>query len=608
MRLGYGWVNGLVMPLPDEIPAVERGFQLYKELRHFKKVARQLNAEGFRGKKGRLFNGNGVRGMITDTIYIGKYRRNHTFSKNGKHGKKAESEWIGLDVPPIISKELWHECQEVLLNRKPTKDRGRAPKYLFTGLVWCTCGHKMYVPTGALHRYECPKCHTKLSRTELDTCFLEKLRSIFCSSDFIEERFNDAHAVTTRLTTKINSIRLKETETKKEMDKLYKLYIDGNISGAGFKERNTPLEASMSSLNQERCEAEIELESGRSPQIGVQEVVDGAEAFVTHWSKSSFEEKQGLAEQLLDKIVVAKDKIEFFFATHEGGGAMTKRLRSLMATQPFRHMPIICDRVVETPKLTLREAHGPYLTDKIRRGLSARTIHSGLCSEKGFTGDYSTVRTQVKQLRAELRAKGESVDSAWSQFSPQRAYIENGLNTGLKLHEIALGLKERNLPCTEHALKVYISRELQHILVAPEQYARPDSKKAKYVELMLEKFKAGKSSKEIYQELQREVQFEGTYSLVNYYVCSFRRGGSYRSFGAVGAPLPHFRKCDRYKDQILSMLKEGAHPSKIRQKLAEQGLKVSRKALKQYIKDRTTTQADVFTPAEGLQDPSCYSQ
>jgi site-specific DNA recombinase len=51
-------------------------------------------------------------------------------------------------VEPIISEELWRECNGILTERREKNKRpARKAVHLFSGLAFCTCGTKMYVPS-----------------------------------------------------------------------------------------------------------------------------------------------------------------------------------------------------------------------------------------------------------------------------------------------------------------------------------------------------------------------------------------------------------------------------------------------------------------------------
>ena len=86
--------------------------------------------------------------LLEDPTPKGTRRANYT-KNTGVHKSwalKPEKDWIFHEVPPIISEELWDECNAILTQQagkkvKPT----RKPIQLFGGNTFCHCGGKMYV-------------------------------------------------------------------------------------------------------------------------------------------------------------------------------------------------------------------------------------------------------------------------------------------------------------------------------------------------------------------------------------------------------------------------------------------------------------------------------
>src|SRR5690349_10717703 len=133
-----------------------------------KEVVKWLNAHGHRSRKGNTFGVGNVHKILTNTVYIGRWRFNQTSSKT--HLKKADDEVIEISVPSIIDPYVFEQVQSRLKARNP---KSAAPRLttgpiLLTGLAMratCSGGRTLRTGTsssGRVYRYyTCSNCATK---------------------------------------------------------------------------------------------------------------------------------------------------------------------------------------------------------------------------------------------------------------------------------------------------------------------------------------------------------------------------------------------------------------------------------------------------------------
>jgi len=240
---GYQWADGKLVPQPEEAPVRKLMYELFRDHRRKKTVARLLNERGFRTRGGALFSDTTVGRLIQDPTAKGLRRANYTSSSNSKKTwtLKPEAEWVHHEVEALVPEALWAECNAVLDGRKGTGKRVTIEvRHLFAGLTFCQCGTKMYVPSNTA-KYVCRSCRNKIPVTDLDAIFHEQLRSFFFSPNEIAEHLDafgqvvcdkeQALAVLTRERGRLNG----------EMDKLYSLYQSDAIDKTGFARRYQPL-------------------------------------------------------------------------------------------------------------------------------------------------------------------------------------------------------------------------------------------------------------------------------------------------------------------------------------------------------------------------------
>jgi hypothetical protein len=135
-------------------------YELLVQLRRKKAVARALNEAGYRTRDGSEWSDTSIDRLIRDPTAVGWYRSNPTAS---------------VHVQPIVSEELWKECNAFLDSNDLGRRRGRQAIHLFAGFVLCHCGTRMYVRTHS-HAYRCSTCANRIAADDLEAIFLEQIK------------------------------------------------------------------------------------------------------------------------------------------------------------------------------------------------------------------------------------------------------------------------------------------------------------------------------------------------------------------------------------------------------------------------------------------------
>ncbi len=163
---GYRWMGGRLVMDSTEAPVRKLIFDLFLKHRRKKTVAKIINDLGHRTRNGSLFSDTTIGRLLTDPIVTG--------------GRDVSSD--RLSIEPLVSEEVWQNAQ-ALLGAHPTKQTLR----LFTGLVYCDCGGKMFIPSGS-SKYACGACRLKIGEADLEEILHTKLgdSSIFETSELYD--------------------------------------------------------------------------------------------------------------------------------------------------------------------------------------------------------------------------------------------------------------------------------------------------------------------------------------------------------------------------------------------------------------------------------------
>lgn len=309
---GYQWLNGELVPAPDEAPVRKLLYELFREHKRKKTVARLLNERGYRTRNGSAFSDTTIARLITDPTAKGVRRANYTASDSRQKSwrLKPESEWVLHAVPAIVPEELWDACNALLEGRKTGRKPAKRAVHLFAGVAYCSCGQKMYVPSNMPSKYVCKACRNKIPVADLEGVFHEQLKNFFFSPDEITTQMKQAD---TALAEKEELVGVLDAEHRKisgEIDKLYTLYQADKIDADTFGVRHQPLRDRQKQLDEEIPKIQADLDLMKIGYLSRDEVISEARDLYTRWPSLPLEEKRFIVESIVERIDVGKADVE----------------------------------------------------------------------------------------------------------------------------------------------------------------------------------------------------------------------------------------------------------------------------------------------------------
>ncbi len=247
--LGYKHENKLLVPDPLTKDIVIRIFNLYFEGKTYSNIATIFNEEKVLGKTN--WKDTKILRIITNEVYKGDY----------VHGKRTNHPtYYENVVEPIVSKELWENCQ--VQKKKNQRNYMRTQTYIFLQKLRCPkCGR--ILAGGASHKlksdkwyfyYRCENCKNNIKETEIEETIKTLLADILEYDNIVNEFFLPV------LKSKIDNPKdqlekeIKNLNNKKE--RIKKAYIDSLFTEEEFKEETKIIEEQIELINSKLLENE----------------------------------------------------------------------------------------------------------------------------------------------------------------------------------------------------------------------------------------------------------------------------------------------------------------------------------------------------------------
>ena len=245
--LGYKRDNKklVIDPLTKDI--VKRIYDLYFEGKSYSNIATIFNQEEVLGKTN--WRDTGILRIITNEIYKGDFVSGKTFNKPVYYENVVE---------PIVSRELWENCQ--VQKKKNQKSYMRTQTYIFLQKLKCPkCGR--ILAGGASHKlksdkwyfyYRCEDCKNNIKEEVIENSVKILLADILEYDNVVNEFFLPV------LKSKLNDPKvelekeLKSLNNKKE--RIRKAYIDSVFTEEEYKQESKTIDSQIEFVNSKLLE------------------------------------------------------------------------------------------------------------------------------------------------------------------------------------------------------------------------------------------------------------------------------------------------------------------------------------------------------------------
>jgi site-specific DNA recombinase len=250
---------------------------------------------------------------------MAKGSRRANYTKSLGEGKnwvlKPAEEWVVTECPAIVSEELWNDCNKILeIQTKPRNKPGKKPVHLFTNIVFCGCGGKMYVPSNS-KKYVCTSCkQTKIPAEDLEEIYFENLKTFLLTEDHLKEYLTKTNQMISEKETQIETLKLELKKTTVDMEKLLDLHLSGEIPKEGFGRRYNPLDQKVQQIEHSLPELQAEIDFLKMESLNQDFLLQEAHNLRDRWSTFSFDVKRRTIEEVTKSITIDGDEIEIRFS------------------------------------------------------------------------------------------------------------------------------------------------------------------------------------------------------------------------------------------------------------------------------------------------------
>jgi site-specific DNA recombinase len=312
---GYQWKDRQLIPHPEEAPIRRKAFEMFLEHRRKGKVAKLMNAAGYRTRGGVIWRDTQLYRILIEPSAKGIYYFNR-YKQEGswKRTPKPESEWGQVTCQPIVPESLWNQVNQIIEEQtKGWKRPGKPPVQVFGSLAHCACGARMYARAKS-SKYFCRKCRNKIPIKDLDDIFHEEMKAFFAQPERIAEHLQAATRNLSEKETLLAAHQREIAKVRDEMTRTHRLYLDGGITSQGFAQFYKPAEERLNQLNAELPKLQAEVDLLKVDNLSADEILHEATTLYDRWPSLATEDKRKIAESLVEKIVIGDGEIDITFS------------------------------------------------------------------------------------------------------------------------------------------------------------------------------------------------------------------------------------------------------------------------------------------------------
>lgn len=311
-------------PHPEEVPIIQKIFEMYLNHRGTKMIANDLNDREVPTRHGDLWTYSTISQIITNPVYMGKIRRGWSRQvksiENGEIKKriKRKKDMSSYDIynglhPALVSEEDFMKAQEIRLDRKPTAPVREEYQLMnpFSGLLFCSiCGKRIERTTMTAARNCAPrlrctnsrKCHNcsayfDVVEKEIIGALKSWLKGYKVKIDTVG--YTDDIEIARKQLMKIEQ---EFKKLSKQLENTFDLVEQGVYSFEVFQNRRAKLVLSMEDLEGQKAELQKKVHRLEESQSSKASLIPQTEELLASYDHMTNQERNELLKEILERI------------------------------------------------------------------------------------------------------------------------------------------------------------------------------------------------------------------------------------------------------------------------------------------------------------------
>ena len=144
--------------------------------------------------------------------------------------------------------------------------------------------------------------------------FQHQLKNFFLSPSEVNTYLNRADEAIGEKEDLLRSLTEEQRGVSQEMEKVYRFYLEDQITPQGFGTRYKPLEERAGQIEEQLPEPRAEIDFLRIQYLSSDQILTEAQDLYSRWEDLSQEEKRKIVESITERIIVGESEVTIHLA------------------------------------------------------------------------------------------------------------------------------------------------------------------------------------------------------------------------------------------------------------------------------------------------------